>query len=58
MVNAFVLYVGIALVATLSTRDRGRAEMRPKVFQDLLALFKRGRSSMTAPALCQLSRRG
>lgn len=37
----FAVYAGIALVATLTARDRVVAEFRRQVLQDLLDLFKR-----------------
>jgi hypothetical protein len=40
----FVIYIGIALVATLSATDEQQQRVRHEVFRDLLALFRRGGS--------------
>jgi hypothetical protein len=39
VVASFVLYVGVAMTATLASRDQSRARLRYKVFRDLLELF-------------------
>jgi hypothetical protein len=39
----FAVYVGIAMVAVLRTHDAHKAEIRYRVFRDLLGLFLRGR---------------
>lgn len=41
VVGAFVVYVGIAMVATLFTRDPGQRKTRYRIFRDLLDLFRR-----------------
>ena len=41
VIAVFVLYVGIAMVAVLRTEDEHKAEMRYRVFHDLLELFRR-----------------
>ncbi|GAA4197184.1 hypothetical protein GCM10022252_45730 [Streptosporangium oxazolinicum] len=43
VVAMFVLYVGIAMVATLVTRDQKRIRVRYQVFRELLCLFHRSR---------------
>jgi hypothetical protein len=43
VVAVFVVYVGIALWATLRARDSGQQQVRYQVFHDLLDLFDRGR---------------
>jgi hypothetical protein len=40
-IAVFVLYVGIALVATLRARDPQQQTIRYQVFRDLLELFRR-----------------
>jgi hypothetical protein len=42
IIAAFVVYTGIAIVATLTVRDPARAKTCHEVFRDLLSLFKRG----------------
>lgn len=42
VIVAFVVYVGIAMVAVLRTDDVRKAEIRYRVFRDLLGLFRRG----------------
>jgi len=39
MVAVFVLYVGIAMHATLHARDPEQTKIRYQIFRDLLALF-------------------
>lgn len=39
----FVLYIGIAIVATLRARDPEQRQIRYQVFRDLLDLFRRGK---------------
>lgn len=41
VVTAFVLYVGVAMAATLAARDADQAKIRYRVFKDLLRLFHR-----------------
>ncbi|GAA0938735.1 hypothetical protein [Nonomuraea longicatena] len=43
VVATFVLYVGVAMAATLLTRDQKRVQIQYRVFSDLLRLFRRGR---------------
>ena len=43
VVAAFVVYVGIAMAATLATRDPRKTKVRYQVFCDLLDLFRRRR---------------
>jgi hypothetical protein len=43
VVAAFVVYVGLAMAATLLTRDQKRLKVQYRVFSDLLRLFRRGR---------------
>ena len=44
VIATFVLYVGIAMVVVLRTVDERKAEIRYRVFHDLLELFhRRGR---------------
>jgi hypothetical protein len=43
VIAAFVVYVGIAMVVVLRTDDVRKAEIRYRVFRDLLGLFRRGR---------------
>ncbi|GIH78887.1 hypothetical protein [Planobispora longispora] len=43
VIAAFVLYVGIAMIATLLTRDQKRVQIRYRVFRELLQLFRRSR---------------
>lgn len=43
MIAAFVAYVGIAMMAVLRTDDVRKAEIRYRVFRDLLGLFRQGR---------------
>lgn len=42
IVAVFVLYIGIAIRATLRARDPGEREIRYQIFRDLLDLFRRG----------------
>lgn len=44
VVGAFVVYVGVALAATLTTRDAHRASFRRKVLRDLLNIIRPRRS--------------
>jgi len=39
----FVLYVGIAIWATLRATDSDQRQVRYQIFRDLLDLFRRGR---------------
>jgi hypothetical protein len=39
----FILYVGIAIWATLHTADPEQQKIRYQIFRDLLDLFRRGR---------------
>lgn len=41
VIAAFVVYVGIAMVVVLRTEDVRKAEIRHRVFRDLLGLFSR-----------------
>jgi hypothetical protein len=43
VIAVFVLYLGIALRATLRAADPEQARIRYRVFRDLLELFLRGR---------------
>lgn len=43
VVAVFVLYVGIALFATLRAPDEPQAKIRYQIFRDLLDLFRHGR---------------
>ena len=43
VVAVFVLYVGIAIWATIVTRDPEQRNVRYQVFRDLLELFRRRR---------------
>jgi hypothetical protein len=43
VVAVFVLYIGIALWATLRAKDPDQRTVRYQVFHDLLDLFLRGR---------------
>ena len=43
VIAAFVVYVGIAMVVVLRTDDVRKAEIRYRVFRDLLGLFRRER---------------
>ena len=43
VVAVFVLYIGIALWATLRAKDTEQQKVRYQVFHDLLDLFRRGR---------------
>jgi hypothetical protein len=45
VVAVFVLYLGIAIWATLRAPDPGQQEIRYRVFRDLLELFLRRRRS-------------
>jgi hypothetical protein len=42
-VAVFVLYIGIAMYATLLARDSQEQRIRYRIFHDLLELFTRGR---------------
>jgi hypothetical protein len=42
VVATFVLYIGIALRATLRATDPEQRKMRYQIFRDLLDLFRRG----------------
>ena len=41
VIAVFVVYVGIAMVVVLRTDDVRKAEIRYRVFRDLLRLFRR-----------------
>lgn len=41
VVGAFVVYVGIAMVVTLFTKDPGQRKICYRIFRDLLDLFGR-----------------
>ena len=43
VIVAFVVYVGLARVVVLRTEDVRKAEIRYRVFRDLVGLFRRGR---------------
>jgi hypothetical protein len=43
VVAAFVLYVGVAIWATLHSSDPEQRKIRYQIFRDLLDLFRRGR---------------
>jgi hypothetical protein len=43
VVAVFVLYVGVAMLATLRAKDPEQVKIRYRVFKDLLALFYRRR---------------
>jgi hypothetical protein len=43
MVAVFAVYVGIAMIATVASRDHRRTKVRYQVFTDLLDLFRRRR---------------
>jgi hypothetical protein len=43
VIAVFVVYLGIAMYATLRASDLEQQKIRYKVFQDLLKLFTRGR---------------
>jgi len=45
VVAVFVLYIGIALFATLRASDEQQRTIRYQVFRDLLGLFRRGGGS-------------
>lgn len=42
VIGTFVLYVGIALVATLLARDEQQGQLRYRLFRDLIDLFRPG----------------
>jgi hypothetical protein len=42
-IAVFVLYIGIAMWATLRAADADQRKVRYQVFRDLLDLFRRGR---------------
>jgi len=42
VVAVFVLYVGVALFATLRASDEQQRNVRHELFRDLLSLFRRG----------------
>lgn len=42
IVVVFVLYVGVALWATLRAKDAEQRKVRYQIFRDLLDLFRRG----------------
>jgi hypothetical protein len=44
VVAVFVLYVGIAIWATLHAADSEQQKVRYQIFRDLLDLFRHGRS--------------
>jgi uncharacterized membrane protein len=41
VVATFVVYIGLAMVVVLRTKDVRKAEIRYRVFRDLLGLFRR-----------------
>ena len=41
VIAVFVVYVGIAMVVVLRTDDERKAEIRYRVFRDLLEVFRR-----------------
>ena len=43
IVTVFVLFVGIALLVTLITKDPRKQKISYQAFRDLLDLFRRGR---------------
>jgi hypothetical protein len=43
VVTVLLIYLGIALWATLRTRDTDQQQVRYQVFHDLLDLFRRGK---------------
>ena len=43
VVAVFVVYVGVALWATLRASDPEQQKVRYQVFRDLISLFRRGR---------------
>jgi hypothetical protein len=43
VVAVFVLYIGVAMLATLRAQDPQQVEIRYRVFHDLPALFRSGR---------------
>ncbi|MDR8409484.1 hypothetical protein MTP10_12110 [Nonomuraea sp. 3-1Str] len=43
VVGAFVMYVGVAMAATLFSSDEECAKTRYRVFRDLIQLFRGGR---------------
>ncbi|WP_431919874.1 hypothetical protein [Nonomuraea jabiensis] len=43
VIALFALYLGIAMIATLLTRDQKRVRVRYQVFRELLRLFIRSR---------------
>ena len=45
VIAVFVMYVGIALFATLCAGDEQQRNIRYRLFRDLLSLFRRGNSS-------------
>lgn len=44
VIGVFVLYIGLAMLATFRAPDPEQAWIRYRVFHDLLALFRRRRS--------------
>jgi hypothetical protein len=44
VIAVFVLYVGIAIWATLHAVDPDQRKVRYQIFRDLLDLFRRGRN--------------
>lgn len=42
VIAAFVVYVGVAMAVVPRTNDVRKAEIRYRVFRDLLGLFRRG----------------
>jgi hypothetical protein len=43
VIAVFVLYIGVAMLATLRAQEPEQVEIRYRVFHDLLALFRSGR---------------
>lgn len=42
-IAVFMVYIGIAMLAALRTKDPTQGELRYRIFHDLLGLFDRGR---------------
>jgi hypothetical protein len=43
VITAFVLYIGVAMLATFVAKDQAQGEIRYRIFSDLLGLFSRRR---------------
>jgi len=52
VIVAFVVYVGIAMVVVLRTEDVRKAEIRYRVFRDLVGLFRRAARPRCWPRWC------